>query len=677
MNKLHRSWELDGSRAWLAVALTALVGAWLRLANLGDLGFRWDEDLSGLAVQAILEKGYPELPSGMVYLRGGLSLYAMALSAQLFGYSELALRLPAALCGIALIPVAYLFARSLFGTTIGVITAAIVSVSIWDIELARYARMYAPFSLSYVVTILCIWKYRVEQESLPGGLLAIALACLTLSLHQLGYTLAAAFFFPLIAAGSAAWRQWRNFVFPVAGAACVGAFFLAWSELLTRYRWRPALDGPEAAPPVPLAAESSLLDDLAEAIPELPLFFGLLAEAPLVLVAGIALLLAAAGLIAARYARAPHERALVLAVAVLCAAQLFNLALLALFALAFSKREGLTGLRRADVVAGVALLVAAFVGWIAIALGLGLADELRSGPALKNAVRALLDYPHFYIFWGFVRESPLLSAVAALGGLWALDRAAQRVGPRPAGGAVQSAIAARFLLLALGTPLIANGLFDGPYELFRYNIPFDTFYFCLIAIAIARWHDLVPAWRPVAIGPATGRLAGTAVLILLTLGFDLNPLRGWLVVQRDYLNDGLLYRAFGIERYDDFKTTAAFVRESAAPEDVILALDSREYFNYLGRLDYWVRSGTYENQAYLRDGTLHDLYVGTPLITGLDQLQTTLRHPKRTKWLIASDGVLGGQNSAVAQEIKDFIRSQQEHVVYVGRDGDRKVYRFD
>src|SRR5262245_48774172 len=91
------------ARDWWPLALIVCVGAYLRLAHLGDLGFRWDEDLSGLAVRAILEKGVPELPSGMVYLRGGVFSHLMAASAALFGFSEFALRLPAALFGIALI----------------------------------------------------------------------------------------------------------------------------------------------------------------------------------------------------------------------------------------------------------------------------------------------------------------------------------------------------------------------------------------------------------------------------------------------------------------------------------------------------------------------------------------------------------------------------------------------
>src|SRR5918993_1395184 len=161
---------------WWPLALIVSVGAYLRLANLGALGFRWDEDLSGLAVRAILEKGVPELPSGMVYWRGGLFSHLMAASASMFGFSEFALRLPAALFGIALIVAAYVFGAALFGRVVGLATAALLALSFWDIDLARYARFYTAFSLLYVLTLYAIWQFRVKAPSAAGGVLCVALA---------------------------------------------------------------------------------------------------------------------------------------------------------------------------------------------------------------------------------------------------------------------------------------------------------------------------------------------------------------------------------------------------------------------------------------------------------------------------------------------------------------------
>src|SRR5688572_1245071 len=229
------------AREWWPLAVIVSIGAYLRLANLGTLGFRWDEDLSGLAVRAILEKGVPELPSGMIYLRGGLFSHLMAASASLLGFSEFALRLPAALFGIALIVVAYLFGAALFGRVIGLVTAALLAISFWDIDLARYARFYSAFSVFYVLTLYAIWRFRVQAPSTAGGVLCIALAILTLSLHDLAYSLALAFFYPLVLRGPTAWLRPREWLWPVASSAVLAVFYVGWREYVLSSRTLPAL----------------------------------------------------------------------------------------------------------------------------------------------------------------------------------------------------------------------------------------------------------------------------------------------------------------------------------------------------------------------------------------------------------------------------------------------------
>jgi hypothetical protein len=131
-----------------------------------------------------------------------------------------------------------------------------------------------------------------------------------------------------------------------------------------------------------------------------------------------------------------------------------------------------------------------------------------------------------------------------------------------------------------------------------------------------------------------------------------------------------------MQRYPDFKTAAGYVTANAAPRDVILALDPREHFNYVGRLDYSVMSGGYESSTYVDDGVRRDLYIATPLLTDLTALQRALRAPGRTKWLIADDAMLF-DSASIDEPIRQFVQSQAERIVYVARDGTNKVYRFD
>jgi hypothetical protein len=262
----------------------------------------------------------------------------------------------------------------------------------------------------------------------------------------------------------------------------------------------------------------------------------------------------------------------------------------------------------------------------------------------------------------------LAAAVASVGALVAFHRASR-------GGDA----AAGFALLALAGPLVGNALFTSPFELFRYNAAFNTLFFVFVALAFVSWRELKPAWRPtLPRSPSRPAIVlGTAMLVLLATAYDLNPLRGWLAVERQYRNDGALYRTFGLTARSDFKTTADYVASHAAPHDLIVTPDSREYYNYLGRVDFWLRSSRYEDQSYVHKGERRDLYVDVPLVATLPELKAALAKPNRAKWVLASSALLADPKAAVAPEIRAFLRAAEQHVVYVGLDGDRKVYRFE
>lgn len=651
-------------RHWWPLAAIVAVGGYLRLHDLGVLGFRWDEDLSGLAVRAILEKGVPELPSGMIYLRGGIFSHVMAASAWLLGFSELSLRLPAALFGVALIPVAYLFGAALFGRAVGLITAALLAVSFWDIDLSRYARFYSAFSVLYVATLYAIWHFRVKAPSTPGGVLCVVLAVIALSLHDLAYSLGLAFFYPLVLRGPAAWRSPREWRWPVAASAVLGVLYLGWREFSLRSRSLPAIE----ASGLPAGEVDTVNRSLIE-LPNMPLLSGMLERDPVFVPLLVLLAVGAAALVTRRLGSPIHERILLVLIGVCAAAQLFNLALLLALVLAFAKRTGLPALRSAEVVLALASIAAAFAIWVIATLAAGVALGPLEPLTLRTVVRELLDFPRFYVFWGFPNELPLAAAVASVGALVAFHRAAGRRDK-----------AAGFALLALAGPVVGNSLFSSPFELFRYNAAFDALFFVFIALAFVHWRELVPAWRPALPRPFLSRTAaalGTTLLVLLATGYDLNPLRGWLAMEREYANDGALYRTFGVTAYSDFKTTAAFVAHNASPHDLIVTPDSREYYNYLGRVDYWLRSGRYDDQSYYSKGALRDLYVDTPLVATLAELKAALAIPNRTKWVLASSAVLADPKAPVAPDIRAFLRDAEQRVVYVGLDRDRKVYRFE
>ncbi len=668
------------SLSWVPLILILAVGAFFRLTNLGELGNRWDEDLSYLVVQAILEKGIPELPSGMIYLRGGGFLYLMALSADIFGMGEFALRLPAALFGVVFIYLGYFFAWRLFGRRVGLLVAALLAISPWDIELSQYARMYMPFACFYLATVYGLWRYRVVEQSLAGGLGCVVLALISISLHQLGYTLALAFLIPPLMRPARVVAEPRRLVFPASAFAAVALGFFWWRETVTYYTNIPLfgsdgvpLPASDLAPPA-----GGFLGEVWQFVarqihlPDLTLVATLWERAPVVTLL-LALAFVAAAVFIARARSLPLSRLEVFVVAVIaasCVLQQLNAALIGILVLAYLKRDGLEGFMRSDVLASLCLVAVGLLLWAGLGFGLDLGGHGQESAlvALRRTVKQLLDYPRFEVFWSFLYERPLTSIVAVIGGAWAFDRAARR----------EPDDAALYLILIFALPLIVNGLFSYPFDSFRYMVPFDVFYFCFVALGLSKWPELIPALGGRA--PAVqGTQATWVALILagLVLVYDLNPLRGFLMTQRQHRNEGVAYGLFGMEGYPDYRTPAHYVRDHSSPEDAVLVLDSREIYAYLGRTDHWVRSARHELQTYYEGDVLRDKYVTTPLIMDVEKLQITLLSPGVGRsWLIASDWMMANTR-AVSPEIKAFIRGQSDRVVYVGLDGSTKVYLFD
>ena len=91
---LDRDEQSTRSTTVVYMGALVLIGAAYRLYNLKALGYAHDESIQALAVKGILERGYPILDSGALYVRSLLLQYVEALSAKLFGWNEWALRLP-------------------------------------------------------------------------------------------------------------------------------------------------------------------------------------------------------------------------------------------------------------------------------------------------------------------------------------------------------------------------------------------------------------------------------------------------------------------------------------------------------------------------------------------------------------------------------------------------------
>ena len=224
----------------------------------------------------------------------------------------------------------------------------------------------------------------------------------------------------------------------------------------------------------------------------------------------------------------------------------------------------------------------------------------------RKLLRALVDYPNFRLFWSFALERPELIVPLALGTLWGLDRVARDV-PDPT---------ALFLVGGFWLVLFMNGILETKFEFFRYNLHLDVFFLILATVGILEIPALLArlGWHVPGIldGERGSLVTGAIATIILIVG--VNPLAAVLTSSRDYRETDYVFRAFGLDVYPDFATPSAFVRDRMDPDDQIFVLDPREYWNYIGRVDFWIYSDNYQSQTFISDGQDFDRYLGIPVL---------------------------------------------------------------
>jgi 4-amino-4-deoxy-L-arabinose transferase-like glycosyltransferase len=124
-------------KEWAPVLALMLVAGALRFYELGAWppGLYHDEAYNGLDALRVLAGDHP-LYFAANHGREPLFIYLVSLSVGWLGRSVYAVRLPAAIVGTLLIPAAYFMARELFGRRVGLLTAALTTITLWPIHLS-------------------------------------------------------------------------------------------------------------------------------------------------------------------------------------------------------------------------------------------------------------------------------------------------------------------------------------------------------------------------------------------------------------------------------------------------------------------------------------------------------------------------------------------------------------
>jgi hypothetical protein len=180
------------------MSILVIVALWTRFWGLAERQLAEDEYYFVTSVRNILEFGVPRFSLGGYYFRGILLQYLTAAAIWIFGDGGFAYRLPSALFGVGTVVMAYFLGRQFFNRSWSIALAAMLTFSSWEIELSRFARMYAPFQFVSVCFFWSLYRYSFNRES-TKRYLAVAFAMIAILTHELGVFLGPFLFLPVFA----------------------------------------------------------------------------------------------------------------------------------------------------------------------------------------------------------------------------------------------------------------------------------------------------------------------------------------------------------------------------------------------------------------------------------------------------------------------------------------------
>ncbi len=163
-----------GLPAWWPLAALTLLAAVLRLADLSQQSFWYDEAFTPVHV---LHPSLVATLRSVVHTENSPPLWYLIAWAdsKVFGTGEVALRLPSALAGIATVLLAWAIGRELTGRrATAIAVAAFVAVNPIFVWYSQEARAYGLFVLTGALAMLCF--LRALHDPTPRGMWLFALA---------------------------------------------------------------------------------------------------------------------------------------------------------------------------------------------------------------------------------------------------------------------------------------------------------------------------------------------------------------------------------------------------------------------------------------------------------------------------------------------------------------------
>jgi 4-amino-4-deoxy-L-arabinose transferase-like glycosyltransferase len=168
-----RDRKATASSPWtyLVVGLLA-IGFLLRLMYALRIYPFVDEYITTLAVQMVLQKGVPLMPSGQFYEHGLIYIYLGAISAALLGPNLFAMRLPGLLITLPTLWITFRAGQRWFSSRAGLLALILLALSPDAIEWGGRARLYSLWQFFTLVGVILLYEGLLGNHSKSARCLA-------------------------------------------------------------------------------------------------------------------------------------------------------------------------------------------------------------------------------------------------------------------------------------------------------------------------------------------------------------------------------------------------------------------------------------------------------------------------------------------------------------------------
>lgn len=146
------------------ILILSIVGLWIRIKGLFIWPLALDEYFVARSVQNILQKGLPEFDAGGYYVRGLLYQYSSAFLSLIGLKVEYAIKVLPIIASVMAIPALFKIGKRFLGNYLTLSLIFIYLFSVWEVEFARFARMYLPFQTIFLWYLVFLLQYLFDNS---------------------------------------------------------------------------------------------------------------------------------------------------------------------------------------------------------------------------------------------------------------------------------------------------------------------------------------------------------------------------------------------------------------------------------------------------------------------------------------------------------------------------------